>query len=135
MHGAYLAGERLAQRGRPAAPAGQWPRWRQAAGMLTVLGLTWLAWVPFHEGTGLWHTVMYWRNLLLGGGGWAFDWRVPVWAAASLGLDWLQARGNEEVFFLGWPLPARVAVAALGALVTFVALQPNGAEPFVYQGF
>jgi hypothetical protein len=100
-----------------------------------VFALTSLAWVPFHDGTGLWHTVMCWRNVLLGLGGWVIDWRVPLFALASLGLDWLQARRDDEVFFLRWPLPARVAVATLGVLAIFIALRPSGAEPFVYQGF
>lgn len=78
---------------------------------------------------------MFWRTLVVGEAGWALDWRVPVGAALSLGLDWLQARRGDEVFFLRWPLPVRAAVVALAGLAIFIALRPAGAQPFVYQGF
>jgi hypothetical protein len=104
-------------------------------GGLVVFTLTSLAWVPFRPGIGAWHTLMFYRSLVINPVPSTFDARVPLLIALSLGLDWLQARSGDELFALRWPRWARALALAGVALAIFVSLSPAGAEPFVYQGF
>ena len=54
---------------------------------------------------------------------------------ASVALDIVQRKYQDEVVFLRWP---RLVQAALLAIVVFLILivsQGDNVEPFVYQGF
>lgn len=58
----------------------------------------------------------------------------PVVIALSLALDWLQARGGEEVVGLRWPLWARALTLAAVSVALVFCLRPAGAEPLFDAG-
>jgi D-alanyl-lipoteichoic acid acyltransferase DltB (MBOAT superfamily) len=136
LHGVYLAVERLRGRRGPAMAASKRPPWQPVLAGLTVFMFVSLAWVPFRLDLPI--ALEYWRGLLA----WSsFNigyrrllFAVP-WLAASLLIDWVQHRGNDELAILRWPRLAQAACLALALLFIFVAAPAGPGEPFVYQGF
>lgn len=131
LNGLYIVIENFVNLFRPSAPNAKRPAWRAVLGSLVLLGLALFAAIPFKLTLG-------YSRLLLGQVLFAWGWqmpdlRVPVVMLASLVLDWLQFRRNDEFVFLGWPrsLQALAAVLAFFAVVIVYQLQ-NAPATFVY---
>jgi D-alanyl-lipoteichoic acid acyltransferase DltB (MBOAT superfamily) len=136
LHGLYQIGERVLSLSGPVVPADQRPKWRQALAMGVVFILVMWAWVPFRVDIPV--AIEFWQQLL-SFGEFGLRYRRLVFAAgfvlASVALDIVQRKYQDEVVFLRWP---RLVQAALLAIVVFLILivsQGDNVEPFVYQGF
>ena len=136
LHGLYQIVERLPSLWRPVVPPQNQPPWRQWIGMGMIFMFVILAWVPFRwelpAAFELWGALLNWsemalryRRLLLA---------VPV-LLASLLIDLLQYRGQDEFVFLKWHPIARAACMAVIILFVFIATGGEFEQPFVYQAF
>ena len=136
LHGLYQIVERLPSLWRPVVPPQNQPLWRQWIGVGIVFMFVILAWVPFRwelpAAFELWGALLNWsdtalryRRLLL---------TVPV-LFASLLIDILQYRGQDEFVFLKWHPIARAACMAVIILFVFIATGGDFEQPFVYQAF
>ncbi|MEW5872812.1 MAG: MBOAT family O-acyltransferase [Chloroflexota bacterium] len=131
LNGLYVVIENFINLFRHSAPNAKRPLWRAVLGGLVLLGLALFAAIPFKLTLG--HS-----RILLGQMLFAWGWQMPdllVLAVmlASVVLDWLQFRRNDEFVFLGWPrsLQALAAVLAVFAVVIVYQLQ-NAPATFVY---
>jgi len=133
LHGAYLVGERLIVLGRPVAVRRRDPRWRQvaSAGVVFTLG-TW-AFAAFRMEIDV--ALAYWAGILAGSAGAWPDPRLLPFLAASLWIDWIQYRHDDEVAFLRWPALARAALLALAVVLWVVMSDRHDTVPFIYRGF
>ena len=136
LHGLYQIVERLPSLWGPVVPPQNQPLWRQWIGVGIVFMFVILAWVPFRwelpAALELWGALLNWsdtalryRRLLL---------TVPV-LFASLLIDILQYRGQDEFVFLKWHPIARAACMAVIILFVFIATGGDFEQPFVYQAF
>lgn len=136
MHGLYQIVERLPSLWRTPVPPQNQPFWRQLLGMGSVFVFVVLAWVPFRwelpAALDLWGALLNWsemairhRRLLL---------VVPV-LFASLLIDIVQYRGQDEFVFLRWPPLAQAAGMALVLFLVYLATGGDFEQPFIYQAF
>ena len=77
----------------------------------------------------------FWRRLFQGAGGPWPDARMLPIVVASLAIDWVQYRSDDEAAFLRWPRPYRVALAATAVVLWLVMTDRRATAPFIYQGF
>lgn len=131
LNGVYIVIENLLNLFRRADPSKKTPLWRQITGSLVLISLALFAAIPFQA-----DLPTCWDFLLRLATGWESrlpDLRFLVVIAASLGLDWLQSRRNDEYLFLTWPrgVQAGLATLVVFAVVIVYHLQ-NAPSTFIY---
>jgi D-alanyl-lipoteichoic acid acyltransferase DltB (MBOAT superfamily) len=136
LHGLYQIIERIPALWRPVVPPQNRRVWRQWLGMGVVFTFVILAWVPF--GWSLPAALDLWRALL--------DWSdaairyrrlflvIPI-LLASLIIDILQYKSEDEFVFLNWSPLARATCMAMILLLVFIVTGDDFELPFVYQAF
>jgi len=118
---------------KPLSPPGIQPRWRQAAGTITVFVLVMWAWVPFWlplpAAFGYWRAMLNWAGSSV-----PIDPRLIMLIFGSFILDLIQQKG--EIVFVHWPLPVRASAIAftLLLLAAFIGFSQSTTQ-FIYQGF
>lgn len=133
LHGIFLAVERVIATKWKTSPPSQWAIGWQAVGVVRVFLLTLLAYAFFR--IDLLFTLQLFRGPAL------FDISLMpgVWVLgfilASLVIDGLQYRGENEVVWQGWSRFAQSAAVALAMSVVLLVASVNISAPFVYQGF
>jgi len=136
LHGLYQIIERIPALWRPIVPPQNQPIWRQWLGMGVVFTFVTLAWVPFGWGLpvvfDLWSALLDWSDV-------AIRYRrlflaVPF-LLASLLIDLIQYKSNDEFVFLNWSPLARATCMAIILLLVFIVTGDDFEQPFVYQAF
>lgn len=133
LHGVFLTGERVIAAKRKTSPPSQWSMGWQTVGVFRVFLLTVAAYAFFRI------DLLFTLNLFRGPALFEISLLPGIWVLgfilASLAVDWLQHRGENEVVWHRWPRFAQsAALAAAISAVLFVA-SVNISAPFVYQGF
>jgi D-alanyl-lipoteichoic acid acyltransferase DltB (MBOAT superfamily) len=131
LNGLYIVLENLLNLFRPTTPGKQAPPWQRALGGVVLVGLALAAAVPFRidlpTSKVFFYQLIYKWQLQIP------DLRILFVFAASLLLDWIQYRANDETVFLKWPRWAQAAAAALLIFgVVIVYHLQNAASTFVY---
>ena len=136
LHGLYQIIERIPALWRPIVPPQNQPIWRQWLGMVVVFTFVTLAWVPFGWGApgafDLWSALLDWSDV-------AIRYRrlflaVPF-LLASLLIDLIQYKSDDEFVFLNWSPLARATCMAIILLMVFIVTGDDFEQPFVYQAF
>jgi len=136
LHGLYQIIERIPALWRPTVPPQSQPIWRQWLGMGVVFTFVILAWVPFRwelpAAFELWGALLNWSDV-------AIRYRrlflvMPI-LFASLLIDLLQHKSEDEFIFLNWSPLARAACMAIILLLVFIATGDDFEQAFVYQAF
>jgi alginate O-acetyltransferase complex protein AlgI len=136
LHGLYQVVERLMLKPRFAGSPAEWPKWRQAAGMLGVFLPVTLAWVPFKlelpAALAFWHALLNWtgfdiqhRRLLV-----ALAILVP-----AVAFDWMQQLHQDDAAVRQWPRLAQATLLAVTVLLLWIVTAGDPPLPFIYQGF
>ena len=136
LHGLYQIIERIPALWRPIVPPQNQPIWRQWLGMVVVFTFVTLAWVPFGWGApgafDLWSALLDWSDV-------AIRYRrlflaVPF-LLASLLIDLIKYKSDDEFVFLNWSPLARATCMAIILLMVFIVTGDDFEQPFVYQAF
>ena len=136
LHGLYQIIERIPALWRPIVHPQNQPIWRQWLGMGVVFTFVILAWVPFRweipAALELWGALLNWsdvairhRRLFL---------VIPI-LFASLLIDLIQYKSEDEFVFLNWSPLARATCMAIILLLVFIVTGDDFEQPFVYQAF
>jgi D-alanyl-lipoteichoic acid acyltransferase DltB (MBOAT superfamily) len=133
LHGAYLAAEKARRARRPAPTPDRWRLVWRVAGAVAVVGVVTLTNVFFRLSVGKALGFLT-AALTPAAPAWP-DPRVAALLALGLGIDWLQWRSREELFFLRWRPAARRAALAAALLALFTTGRLEGATSFVYERF
>ena len=136
LHGLYQIVERIQTLWRPVIPPQNQPLWRQWVGMGVVFTLVILAWVPFRwempAAFDLWSALLNWSDFTIRYMRLLFV--IPI-LFASLLIDLLQYRGQDEFVFLKWSPLARAGCMAVILFLVFITIGGDFEQPFVYQAF
>ncbi len=133
INAGYLVVERVRAVWWGSNPPDKQPLALQRAKAGVTFGLAALAGVPFLAGVT--HLRPAYGSLLHWGTLGKPDLRILILVTATLGLDWIQSRGEDERVFLSWPMPAKAAVLALAILAIVIATRADVGAPFIYQAF
>lgn len=157
LHGLYQVGERLLALRRPVGENRQPTKWQRGFSMSLVFGLSAAAWIPFSMEIGAAGDFL---KVILSPTSWVIPdiprvikyivltFSIPEWESwlipnlriliplvLSLGLDVIQERKEDEVFFLRWGKWQQAGLLAAAILAIFFATGASGMAPFVYQAF
>ncbi|MFC1878643.1 MBOAT family O-acyltransferase [Chloroflexota bacterium] len=131
LNGFYIVIENLLNLFRPVSPDARPPWYRRAFSTALVLGLGLVAAIPFRMDLATSKIFLY--QLTKGFQLEMPDLRPLLIMAATLGLDWLQFRHDDEFVFLKWPRWAQALSAALAVFFLIVVYNlQNAPTTFVY---
>jgi D-alanyl-lipoteichoic acid acyltransferase DltB (MBOAT superfamily) len=131
LNGLYIILENFFNLYRPTTPGAKPPAWRRVSSSLTVIGLSFFAFIPFQ--LDLQTSKVFFYQLLFAWEMQLPDLRPLLVIFATLLIDWYMFRNKDEAVFLKWPRTLQILTSSLVLISIIIVNHLENAPPmFIY---